>query len=767
MRKIKIISFFSLITIPFSLYTLASCSPKPQTILEDSEFLNIRFPEEIRNQTDLTISSVSYYNLEIFLSENSSEISDDRIMVNHIKDPSSLNKFWNIIRSIHYNEPSHIMPTLPFSNTFSEESFIYISKIVLQKSKSISFSLHYKNKTSKESIVSIYLNFEVQKTKEFFDKSFPKESLSPKIRSNDISFNSLINDLNKFYNPGRATNDTIYIFSTPTFVRYLELFLDKSPVESNSSIFNVTNLINDNIVVDKDSVNIFTRITEKEEDFRNSDSTYKKVKFDDTNNKIFYLKFKVLFLKEDSFINLNNLNIISNDGLTNFYSKDVEIEINVSLTNTTIDNNIDKYVSGMRDRASFSSTTENKKAIVDFIKSNDFKNSIPLNFFTNYIPPDPRNELPLQKLESYIELLVPSISFYNKANGTFINIDSFNIDEEKLAEGNIFKIIYTLKNSRTSYKKSKEIIVEMAESDSEVQYNNIYYSLDKVFPSKVNSNNSVMTSFYAYKILRSLYENSNIESNSFSLIDSPSKKNLLSYFLSYNVNTIDDSNFKISNIDYKDKEGVIMGFLNSSVNDISPVAFRLTSLDDIKIKMDVPEIIDTSKSKDFLESNKVVISFSLSYKDKKAFHIKIPTYISNYDDNPNFFSSYRLYNSILRPILSLNQNKSNSVVNNVKINQGRWINFVNAYNDLYDNSSSDESSGGLLTDKVLLQLNTLFSVSHITPNNSTYGGILLNRPASRLSSRPTSPNNYNFNMTFITRDNRSQINFTSSVEVTL
>jgi hypothetical protein len=767
-KKIKIISFFSLITTPFSIYALASCSSKPTSVLEDSDFLNIRFPENIRNQTDLTISSVSYSNLENFLSKNKSEVLNDRTVVKNIKDPASLNNFWNIIRSMDYSNPSNIMPNLPFSNTYAEDSFIYISEIILENKKSISFNVHYKNKTSKESTVSIYLEFEVQKAKEFFDKSFPKESLSPRIKSNDISFNSLINDLNKFYNPERANNDTVYIFSTPTFVRYLELFLDKSPVQANSSIFNVTNLINDNIVIDKDSVNVVTRIGETEQDFRNSDSTYKNATFDDTNEKTFYLKFKVLFLKEDSFINLNNLNIISNEGQDNFYSKDVKIEINVSLTNTTINNSIDKYISGMRDTASFSSTSENKTAIIDFIKSDDFNKSIPLNFFTNYIPPDPRNQLPLQKLEGYIELLVPSISLYDKTSNSYINLKPEDIDEEKLAEDNIFQITYTLQNKRTKYKSSKTIIVEMVESNAEVQYNNIYYSLNKVFSSEDNSNNSVMTSFYTYKVLRKLYEDSKLQGNNFSSIDSQSKKDLLSYFLSYNIKSIDDSNFKINNVDYMNKEGVSMGFLNSSVNDISPVAFRITDLDDnIKIKMNVPEIIDTSKSKDFLESNKVSINFSLSYKDKKSFDIKIPTYISNYDDNPNFFSSYNLYNSILRPILSSNTDKSNSVVNNVKINQSRWIKFVNAYNDLYDNYSSDKSSGGLLTNEVLLNLNTLFSVSHITPNNSSYGGILLNRPASRLSSRPTSSNNYNFNMTFITRDNRSQMNFTCSVEVTL
>lgn len=766
-KKVKIISFFSLITIPFSFYTLASCSVKPNNILEESDFLNIRFPEKIRNQTDLKISSLSYSNLENFLSKNKYKELGKSIVVESIKDPSSLNSFWNIIRSMNYSDPSSIMPILPFSNTYIEDSFIYISEITLEKNKSISFNVHHKNITSKESDVSIYLEFEVQEAKEFFDKSFPQDSLSPKIRSNDISFNSLIYDLNKFYNPGKSTNDTVYIFSTPTFASYLELFIDKSSVQTNSSIFNVTNLINENIVVDKNSVNIFTKVSEIEEDFRNPDSTYKNVKFEDTNNKIFYLKFKVLFLKESSLINLNNLNIVSNNGLDSFYSKDVEIEINVSLTNTTINNSIDKYVSDMRDTASFSSTSENKKAIIDFIKSDDFNNYIPLNFFTSYISPDPRNQLALKKLEGYITFQVPSISVYEKTNDSYINVEPADIDEEKLAEGNIFNITYQLQNTRTGYKSSKTIIVEMVESDSEVQYNNIYYSLNKVFSSQDNSDNSIMTSFYTYKILRSLYENSGLKVNEFSPIDSQSKKNLLSYFLSYNLNSIEDSNFIIDNVDYKNKEGVSMGFLNSSVNDISPVSFRIADLDNIKIKMDIPELIDTSKSKDFLESNKVFINFSLYYKDKKTFDIKIPTFISNYDDNPEFFSSYKLYNSILRPILSSNTNKSNSVVNNVKINQSRWINFVNAYNDLYDNYSSDESSGGLLTNEVLLNLNPLFGVSHITPNNNSYGGILLNRPASRLSSRPTSSTKYNFNMTFITRDSRSQMNFTCSVEVTL
>jgi hypothetical protein len=64
-------------------------------------------------------------------------------------------------------------------------------------------------------------------------------------------------------------------------------------------------------------------------------------------------------------LNLNNLNIISNDGQESFYSKDVKIEINVSLTNTTINNSIDKYVSEMRDTASFSSTPTNKTSIIN------------------------------------------------------------------------------------------------------------------------------------------------------------------------------------------------------------------------------------------------------------------------------------------------------------------------------------------------------------------------------------------------------------------
>lgn len=755
----------SIIGASISSLLITSCSNiNPNDELQEDNFLNNRFPEIIREQDNLIISSISYYNLEKLLKPISSIEDENSITANEIKDPVNLTNFWNIIRSMDYNKDEDLLPELIFSNTYNSNSYLYINNINLTKSSKISFDILYKSTSSKESKVSISLSFSVRTDEEFFDVSFPDEKLNPELNTNDINFNSFVNNLNKFYNPDRANNELVYLFSTPSFVQYLELLVSKSTLKPNSQIFNLSNIINENIVIDKTSVNIVTRIGNQDTNFRDEEGKYKLEDFSgNSESKIFYLKFKILFLKESSYLNLLELNSITSTSEGPFYSKDVEIAINVSLSNTTIDNKINNYISLMTDRASFVSDDDNRKAIIDFVNSENFKKSIPSNFFSDYIPPDPKNLFHFRAIENYITLIEPEIYLLNSQTNEYEKKQPADINESTLSPGNNFKIKYTLKNNKNNYLNSKESYVEMVGSNQEVQYNNIKYSLLNRFPQEEKFKNSVMTSYFSYKTLYELSLKANM-SEDFKPIDSTDSKNLLSYFLSYDMTGI---NLEIDGVNYGEKEGVSYGFLNSSVNGINPIAFSKTNLEGIKMKLEVPEPLDTKNSKDFLESNKLNVTFDLSIGEKN-FEIKVPVYISNYSDDWSFYSSYRLYSSILKPILSKNEDKRNGVVNKIKINQERWSKFVQAYNDVYDNSSADVSSGGLYTNKVLENMNSLFNTNHISSNNISYGGIILNKPAQKLSSKITDKDQYyNFNMTFITSDKKSQMNFNCSVEVTL
>lgn len=754
----------SIIWASISSLLITSCSNiTPTEELQEDNFLNNRFPQRIREQDNLIISYISYYNLEKLLKSISSIENENNITANEIKDPVNLTNFWNIIRSIDYNKDEDLLPELIFSNTYNSNSYLYINNINLTKSSKISFDILYKSTSSKESKVSISLSFSVRSDKEFFDVSFPSDKLNPELNTNDINFNTFVNNLNKFYNPDRVNNNLIYLFSTPSFVQYLESLVSKSTLKPNSQIFNLSNIINENIVIDKTSVDIVTRIGNQDKSFRDEEGKYNLEYFsENSESKIFYLKFKILFLKESSYLNLLELNSITSE--KPFYSTDVEIEINVSLSNTTIDNKINNYISLMTDRASFVSSDDNKKAIIDFVKSDNFKKSIPSYFFSDYIPPDPKNLFPLRTIENYITLIEPEIYLLNSQTNEYDKKQPADINESILSPGNNFKIKYTLKNDNNNYLNSKESYVEMVGSNQEVQYNNIKYSLLNRFPQEENFNNSVMTSYFSYRTLYELSLKADMSKDLYKSIKSIESKNLLSYFLSYDMTGI---NLDIDGVNYREKEGVSDGFLNSSVNGINPIAFSKTNLEGIEMKLEVPEPLDTKNSKDFLESNKLNVTFGLSIGEKN-FEINFPVYISNYSDDSSFYSSYRLYSSILKPILSKNEDKSNGAINRIKINQERWSKFVQAYNDVYDNSSADVSSEGIYTNKVLENMNSLFNTNHISSNNIPYGGIILNKPAKKLSFKPTYGDKYyNFNMTFITSDKKSQMNFNCSVEVTL